>query len=139
MALSKVEKLLGEPIMISTFSGTVVLEDTRQSSVATAEFIVEMGGPVHIIADLTNIQASFGETLMILKDQSAIGAGTTSDPNVLLALVGTHTMLKLYADAMAQPQFGQIRIPMFKTIDDALAAARIEIGNRKDAEQPKAG
>jgi hypothetical protein len=134
MALSSVKRIPGEPIMISTFTGQVLLEDTRQSTAATLDFIRETGGPVHVIADLTDIQASFMETLMILRDQAASGEGTTSDPNVLLMLVGSHTMVKLFADAMSQPQFGGIQIPMFKSIEDALAAARVEIAHRGAAD-----
>src|SRR5262245_52363034 len=127
MPLSSVQKFPGEPILVSTFTGHIALDDIHQSADATAACIQEVGGPVHGMAGLTTIDGSLTAALLVLRAREDTRPGGAADPNVLVALVGSHTMVKLYADAVAQPQFGGIHIPMFKTVEDALAAARIEV------------
>jgi hypothetical protein len=129
MAFLKAEKLPAEPIIISTYTGFVNAQDIREGVVEIARLSQTIEGRVYAIADVRTISSSFAEVLAILRDQSKGEAGTTTDPNLVVVLVGTDSMAKLYVSAMRNNSYGGVMVPMFATMEAALDSVRVMASN----------
>jgi hypothetical protein len=116
-----------EPIVVSTYTGNVVVEDVRQGSGELAKIMATLPDKVYVVVDVRDITSSFAEVLKIIAEQSKGDIGTTTDPRLgLLVLVGTNSMAKLYSQAMEKRNSG-VHIPMYTRMEDALAAVRMMI------------
>jgi hypothetical protein len=74
-----------------------------------------------VINDLTQISMNFSDMMLGMREAALGGAGTAADPRTRHVLVGGHELLQLTADALKQEQYGQRNVPLFMTIDEALA------------------
>jgi hypothetical protein len=100
----------------------------------TAALIDGIGAAkVYRIIDLRGIEAqvSFGDMVQSLAVETKSGElGSSSDPRMLDVMVATTDMLKLGAKSMGQEQYLGRELPIFPTLDEALAYARTEITKR---------
>jgi hypothetical protein len=125
MAFIKALQLPEEPIIIATYDGFVTAADIREGAAAIAQLAEKIEGRVYAIADIHSTTSSFAEVLEILRDQSKGAEGTTTDPRLIVVLVGSTAMGKLFVDAIRQSNYGGVTVPMFPTLEAALESFRV--------------
>ncbi|MFW5748989.1 MAG: hypothetical protein ACOCYT_05185 [Chloroflexota bacterium] len=122
-----IERLPDEPIILATVTGAMSVEDARVIFLRSAEIMEQIDGLAFRITDVRAIETEFAEVISMLKSASKGMPGSTSDPRLRVVMVGTHSLTKMFADAMKQQQFGGIAIPVFERLEDALTYVRYEI------------
>lgn len=137
MAVLSVERLPDEPIIIATLDGMVDAETSRQVFEETARLAAGITEHVYRITDCTRIDADLPNTMGMLLEVTKGKPASTSDPNVTVVLVGGHQLTKFYAQAMAQPQFGGISVPVFPSVAEALVHIRFQIRRQRSQSSKK--
>jgi hypothetical protein len=122
-----VERLPGEPIVVARFTGKVTAELVHEMFAESARFADEIGDRVHRISDVSDIETTFSDLILILAEASHGQPGSPSDPRFQGTLVGANAWAKMYSDSLQQQQYGQLNIPVFDTFDAALAHIRSQI------------
>jgi hypothetical protein len=111
-------------IIVATFAQPFAGEDVRLANQETAKFIAEVGAPVFRIEN-TSSDLSFGDVTDGLAFAARSGdEGSARDPNAQFLFVGMGPVIEMTAKSFAQPQYAGREVPLFKTLDDALAYAR---------------
>lgn len=123
-----VEKLQGEPIIVVRMWGeldvTVVKREIAQQ---VAEIIENNGGKPHWrIIDYSDYELTFSDITFGLALEASGKPGTSSDKRVRSAFVGTAQIVKEKAEAYKQAQYGRLDVPVFSTLDEALATIRAD-------------
>lgn len=116
-----VEKVMGKPVVIVTYSGKVTVDDARQSYQDVATLMDDYGDRLYKIVnvDCDKAHASFDEVMMLTTLSSKGIRGSATDRNLHMVLVGQHLLIDLYVDAMRQEAFGAVEIPIFSTLQEA--------------------
>ncbi len=133
-------KLEEEPIIITAYAGEVTAEILLNGYARTAELITRCGAKQYLILDMTEVSTSFAEVMTLLKHQRQTTPGATVDPRLeAMVVVGAGRMLRLYVDALRQGAASPLQgatVPMYASIEDALAALRVMIKQRCETQQP---
>jgi len=121
-------KLPNEPIVIVI--GDVPVEDhigpIRSVFAQIDRLATETRTRMYCIADMRHVSAlSFSDILIILDELRSAPTGSPRDPRVRTCVVGTHDLLPIAIKKLRQ-QYG-LELPLFDTLEDALAAIRDEI------------
>jgi hypothetical protein len=124
MAFLGIRKLDDAPILISTFSGYISEDDLNASDQVVPEYLAPIQQDVVMIIDVRGGTSSFAEVLHMLKHGAPQQNVGEFPFQIHMFLVGTDAMAKLYVDAARLKQFGAQHIPMFASLDAAIAAAR---------------
>lgn len=127
------ERIEGEPIIVSTFTGDVTIDDIYAMYDSTLRFQKEIGGVIYRISHMTNLKTDFPTLMQVLRVAAQNRPGSGGDPNVKLVFAGTSAIARMVKDALSAPQFGGVNIPLFAKVDDALEYIRIV---REEETQP---
>lgn len=73
-----------------------------------------------VIYDCRTLDVSFNDLVAGMSAQVQGVPGSISDPRLTACLVGSSVMLRLAAEGFAKPQYGEIQVPLYDTLDDAL-------------------
>lgn len=132
---ANVEKLANQPIIIASYHGHITVDDAKAVFAQVAGLIDIYGAPLYRIAcvDCDSAHTSFDEVMMLTTLSSKGLRGSATDPDVKTVLVGEHLLIDLYVDAMRQEAFGAVEIPIFETLEDALAHVQSIIQNDQAA------
>jgi len=96
----------------------------RKGSMEVAKLMGSIPGKIYAVVDLSTIKTSFAEVLKMLADQAKGSEGTTTDPKlVAMVLVGSDSMVRMYADAMRKRD-QQVVIPMFPSVEEGVSVLR---------------
>jgi hypothetical protein len=100
--------------------------DVKQGIELNAKFIEEIGEPIYIIADYSQVQTSFTEILRIVQEAQKNTVSNIYDEDIaMLILVGNDQNIKTYHNTM-QARGAVFGIARFDTLDAALEAAVIQ-------------
>lgn len=101
----------------------------QETFARVAALLDEIGGKTYRIIDLIDVEANlrFGDMVQVMAAETSGAVGSGSDPRLMDVMVGTSDMLKLAAKSMGQRQYLGREVPLFATVDDALAFVRGEI------------
>jgi len=121
-------KLPNEPIVIVI--GDVPVEDhigpIRSVFAQIDRLATETRTRMYCIADMRHVSdLSFSDILIILDELRSAPTGSPRDPRVRTWVVGTHDLQPIAIKTRRQ-QYG-LELPLFDTLEDALAAIRDEI------------
>jgi hypothetical protein len=126
------EKLAGESIVILTLIGEDVQKIMQQFGPKALhdvqQLMSEIEGPIYYINDFSQFGISFSNLVLALDDITRGQASTLFGPQVHMILVGTSEMVKLWGEAAKQKQYGERKIPVFSSRDEAIAYARQQLG-----------
>ncbi|HEC22202.1 MAG TPA: hypothetical protein ENI95_04725 [Chloroflexi bacterium] len=129
------EELPGEPIAIATFLTEGSREGGQLAIRQLAEFLERHGGPAFLIADLSNMIASFSGVVRGLAAATRKRGQETDnpmlDPRLQTVIVGSNALARLWAEAMGQMHYGGRKVPFFETLEEALTYAREQIAEQK--------
>jgi hypothetical protein len=127
-----VERLPDEQIVILTFGRDYVVgKDSMEMVQAINSNIDERETGVYVIYDARDLKMSFADLVIAMANQAQKAAGTISDVRMHPVTVGTSEMVKLGALAFKQEQYGNVTIPMFDKMEDAIKYAREQLKKRK--------
>ena len=118
-----VEKIPDKPIAIVTYHGHISVEDTRAVFAQVAGLVDVYGSPFYRLTRVSSSDSdtSFDELMRMTVVSSKGIPGSATDPNVTTIFVGQSMYFDLFVDAMQQDSFGGVEIPMFDTMDEAMA------------------
>jgi hypothetical protein len=122
----QVSQLPNEHILLCVYSDPLDVGDLRQIETQSVTLAAAWEGPVFRIGDIRNLNISFGDLVVTLADASKSGnPGSLADPKFKdIVVVVPGTLAALGALSMGQKQYGAVNIPMFESLDEALAHAR---------------
>lgn len=123
----RVERVPGEPIVIVKYVDP--REPAAQQVRSTSEQIVnvtaDISGMIYRINDVREYNLTYKEIALGLAEETTAGLpGLVSDPRVCSITVGSSHYVKLGTQAARQPQYGELEIKLFESMDEALAYAR---------------
>lgn len=122
-----VELLPGEPILVATLVGDLNVDDMRGMFIKSALLTQDVPGPIFRITDTRLGHANFIDTLNTVRAASDGTPGSSTDPKFRPLFLGTNELVRMGVDMLKQPQFGGIKIPFFREMDDALTYIRHEM------------
>lgn len=129
----RVEKLANEPILIVKFLlPPLSMHRMFENITAEALTILERHeGKMFRINDFTalNHVPIFSEVVQGMALETRQRPGTSSDPRFIPIFVGKSKDVKLLVEALKQEQYGGYIVPLFPTLDEALAQIRAWIAS----------
>ncbi len=125
------QHLPNEPILIiKLYRDYVVGKDTAEMLSTVNEQIGENESGLYSIYDLTEMKMSFGDLVMAMSNQAQKAPGAMADPRVTTVIVGSSEMVKLGVQAFQQEQYGNLRFPLYESVEEALKYAREQLAKR---------
>ena len=121
------ELLPNEPIIITTATGKLSVQDFADMFAEARKLLQGMSGPIYRISDFREATSSFMDLLRMAQLASKGDEGTTSDPRIKAVLVGTNQWVSLARTIVAQPQYSAMHFPTFETLEAALHFARTQL------------
>lgn len=129
-----VTRVEGEPILIATFTGKVTVEDVREMFRQSLPLMEGVSGHIYRITDARETDTTFSDLVFILSQAGQGGGpGSTLDPRISPALVGSNQWVKMLASSLGQQQYGSLKVPLYETLEEALAYAREQIAAHQQA------
>lgn len=126
-----------EPIVIFTYNGKLTVDVFKQVIAENARYIHEIGEPIYIIADVRNLDSTFGDMLRVMQEAQQEGDGSAHDDNIaMLIFVGNSAFAKMYRDTM-QNRGTAFGMSMFQDMDLAIQACRLDMERRQAIEEKK--
>lgn len=128
------EKLPDEPILIVSTIGALTVYGVVEIFNRSAEIQREIGGTLYRITDNTQMDISAQDFIKIIQMAQVAGTvmpGSSADPNIRAVLVANNRWSLLFREALSQPQFGGVFLPIFETREQALQYVRIQIADEK--------
>jgi hypothetical protein len=119
-----------EPILIAHLYGKVTCQDVLTLFAKSAEFADQVGGPIARITVVEEGDISFGDLVMIMAEVPGGMPGSPSDLRLSCAMVGSHQWARFYSDSLHQDQYKRINVPLFGSLDEALAYVRERMVSR---------
>lgn len=120
----EVVKLEDEPIVIATLTGKVTTADLSLLYEETLAYIDAETPYLYRISDVREATSNFPEMSKInMEARERMGA--VSDSRIRkLVIVGSNQWSEMYREAVQRWSYNQIEIPVFATVDEALAYIR---------------
>lgn len=131
MAFRRVEQLIDEPIIVSTYEGRIESNDVEDGIRILDRLLNRIAGPAYLILDISNIQASTDEVLAFIDEQTHRPNAGSATP--LLMLVGQNGHIRRYLDAMRFQMTSVQEVPIFDNVEDAIACACILHAQKQSA------
>lgn len=126
-----VEEYQGEPIILvkvmPPYTPEMLEESPREIMALVHDFYERVGGPIYRINDLRDSGLSLSELMISMAEERAGAAGSVTDTNVRNLVVANEGLVKQMVEAMSQPQYSGIHMPIFETVEEALAHIRAEL------------
>ena len=125
-----VEPIPNEAILLATFTEPFSPNPhIREMFLAVAELRDELPGSAFcILVDVRAVKTGFGDMVMTLGEvRQAIKTAPESDRDVVLAMIGSGGLIELAANAMKQAQYGNWTMPLFSSLEDAIAYAKSRV------------
>ena len=116
----EVSALPDKPVVLATLRGQITLDDAIHIFKRTHELRQSMPEYIYRLTDVREATSSFSEIIQIIRSGAGDLPSATNDPTITVVFVGKSQWSKLFIDAMRQQQFGQVNIPLFNTLDEAL-------------------
>lgn len=135
MSSVTVNRLGDEPIIIAKFTGHVTIEMVDEAYQKSAEILDQEPSQIRFvrISDYTEANTEFRDLIKLVASASSNKPGSASDPRLIPILVGTDAMVRLGADFTKGRTAGKTEMMLFKEMDDAIEAARIQIKRQTHA------
>lgn len=113
------EQISPKPILLMRYPGNFVPGELPPLFVEIAK-VADQIQPVYVIVDLSQLSLDFGGIMLGMAEGMLSGAGSGGDPRVKTVLVGKLEMVGFISDALKQKQYGQVSVPAFASVDEAL-------------------
>lgn len=122
------------PVIYTRYSGQISASILEESMLDLPYHIQQIEHPfIFQILDTQDSNIDFNETLSFFKKLSKNRPEWLDPTKFEIVFIGTHNMVKLSTQLLKNKQFGEFSIPIFKTLDDAIAyiQTRLKAMSRK--------
>lgn len=124
-----ITRLPNEPIVIVELRERMDLNSVRTMFKQTAEIARDMNQPVYRIANFLNVNVSIREMAAALAEGTKGGPGSPRDRQVPFVMVAGRNRIRFFFEMLRRKEYGGIEVPVFDTMDEALAYVRAQLGN----------
>lgn len=121
-----VTRLPDLPVIFAKFTGHISPDDVRTVFAESLKMITPDDTLIYRISSLEEADSSFVDAFKSVQAGAAHEPGTTTDSRFKVILVGQSRWLQMFVQFMAQKQFGDVIIPCFPTLPQALEYVRVE-------------
>lgn len=126
---SPVEKLPGEPIILCVVTKDPAMMETLSADLA--ELVGQLDAqpePVYMIYDLRGVSLGLDDILNTTNATARKPGAMLHHPNIRQnVLVATDALYHLVAQGLSSVTFGQVKMPVYKTLEQALDYCREQI------------
>ncbi|MEL6150525.1 MAG: hypothetical protein AAGK74_12585 [Chloroflexota bacterium] len=122
--MKRIYPVEGENIIVVNNNQTLTAELVEENRATVREIMETMKGKVVLIINFTEATITFEDVLGILRGY-AEGKRKDINQRAFSIFVGTDTFVDMIRNAIRNPQFGNVEIPYFQTMEQALEVARI--------------
>lgn len=119
-----ITRIADEPIMVAQVRDRLDISTVRSLFQETALFLADTPGTAYCVTDLLQADASIGDIARVLVASAKGGPGSMLDERAVYLMVAPRTRVRFIADVLQRKEFGGRTLPVFETVDDALAFAR---------------
>lgn len=123
----QITRLDGEPIIHCLVTGKASATDIAVMFARCAELSADIAGRVYRVTEIRDITTSFYDVMLVLRQMSDGRPGSTTDPRFFGVMVGDDEVVRLIAASSQQEQYGRMNVPLFSSVDDALAFIRAKM------------
>jgi hypothetical protein len=123
----KVERLLHEPIIVVTWFEPTDVQKETPGKFTKIDALIGPDEKVYVIDDLSKVKLDFSTLVAGMSAQRTKAPGSPSDPRIKTTLIGSGFFVELISKGAKQFQYGSLDIPLFTSLDEALAHAREKI------------
>jgi hypothetical protein len=117
----QLERIEGQPVLISTFNGVLKAEELRGWWTAVTEHSAAIGRGYHIV-DVRDVSLDLNSLMTVSRERWAQEAIVHFDELPLTpVLIGTDEMARIAANLGRTPQYSRLTVPIFRSRDEALA------------------
>ncbi len=122
-------RIPNEQIIVVTISNPFTAGDPTTGNRETARLLDENKGPVYRIEDLSSLDLPFSVLVQGMAEATHRSSeGSLNDPRApRLIMVGSKPNHQMIVDSLKQAQYGGLNVPLFATVEEALAHARAEL------------
>jgi hypothetical protein len=122
-----VERLPELPIILARYSGHITVGDVLSVFTRSADLIRPDDEVLYRIVCIEDIDVDFSQVLHFAQAGASDTPGSTSDPRLRIIMVGHDKWTKLFVQFMSKKQFGEISLPCFISLDQALEYVQMEM------------
>ncbi len=125
-----VEQIPDSPIFIITVPDDAPLETLGEALQTSLDVSSHVEGTVFRIFDFSDLDADFGDLVQIMGMTTRRGADEESSFHNLRfqnAIVSRQELFKMGAAAYGQEQYGDLDVPFFPSLEEALVYARSQL------------
>jgi hypothetical protein len=128
----KVEKLADEPIMITTFEGAFdVRRDGAEIVRQMRSFLDAATVPLYMVDNMIDIKLSFSDLVGALAMATRGETDIVNHPKLRrIVIVTSSDIVKFGTTALKQAQYGGKEVAIYTSMEDALAAIRMELSRK---------
>lgn len=124
-----VEKLPDEPIITVTFENPInYMAELPEAfdAILMLRDTITTSPRYFAIFDVSQVSPGFSEIVLTLGEAKRASKMRRHDLPLSLSIVGSGRLIEMAANAMEQVQYGAYQMPLFTSLDQALAAARAQ-------------
>lgn len=114
-----IERIEGQPIIVSTFTGHIHAEDLADYFGKLKPILDAIEGHIYLVSYIPSIEYTADDLLGLLHYAKPQYAAVDENPAQTLLFVATSALVHVYKEALAKPEFGGVTIPMFTTLEEA--------------------
>ncbi|MBN1312229.1 MAG: hypothetical protein JXB30_12490 [Anaerolineae bacterium] len=131
-----VERLQDEAIIVYRYPEKLESnQEIRDATVAEADLVLKMPDPViWVIHDTRRLTIDFGRLVTALVTLTTEGPEGADDPRLRVAAISSSELVKLAAKAATQKQYGNWKVSIFETYEEALMHAREDLATERKNE-----
>ncbi len=123
-----VQKMADENIILVAYESPYKVSETTESMEVIQQIVEQAVGVTYLIVDLSRLNMTFSDMVQGLAASTSGRQGwSVKDPRTRMVVVGANKLIEFGVKAVNQTQYGGINIPLFDTMDEALAYVRAEI------------
>jgi hypothetical protein len=117
----QLERINGQPILISTFNGVLKAEELRGWWAAVTDHSAAIGRGYHIV-DVRDISLDLNSLMAVSRESWVQDAIVNfADLPLVPVVIGTDEMARIATSLGRTPQFSRLAVPIFRSRDEALA------------------
>ena len=119
-----------EPIVVAHLYDRLDRATVRCMFEATAAIACECDGPVVRVENFHDVDVTFRQMATALVEANRLLPGSGRDPRVQSVVVAGRNRVRLLVNAMGRIEFGSRVVPVFDTLEEGLAHARLLVQER---------
>ena len=122
-----VTRLPEEPIIVVRVTEQLNLLSIRTLVRESADLCAGMSSTVYRVIDVFDADASINELARALVEAKGRTRGSVLDSQIVSVLVARPNRMRFIADLLARKEFGGLDMPVYDSLDEALASLRADI------------